>query len=183
MKVSIFVGDITKEKVDAIVNAANETLLGGGGVDGAIHRAAGRGLVQECMRIPEKKDRFGNYFRCDTGEVCITSGCHLPAKYVIHTVGPRCVNGIVREIEEDKLMDCWLNSLNLAKEKNFSSISFPSISTGAFLFPVDKAAYIAMSAIEKHLASGTTLENVNIVCFSEEDKNVYKAALDNLIHG
>jgi O-acetyl-ADP-ribose deacetylase (regulator of RNase III) len=182
MKVLVKVGDITKENVDAIVNSAHEHLLGGGGVDGAIHRAAGRGLLQECKGIFQKKTKFGDYIRCDTGEVHITKGYNLPAKYVIHTVGPRCVNGIAREIEEEKLMDCWLNSLNLAKENNLTSISFPSISTGAFMFPIRKAANIAMNAIEKHLNSGTTLENVNIVCFSEIDKNVYKAALENLVH-
>jgi len=182
MKVNVKMGDIAEEAVDVIVNAAHEYLLGGGGVDGAIHRAAGPGLLQECMQIEEKEIK-GDTIRCDTGEVHITKGYNLPAKHVIHTVGPRCVNGVAGPEQQVGLRNCWRNSLKIAKEHGLKSISFPSIATGAFMFPLDQAATIAVEAVSSHAAAGTTLEEVNIVCFSGEDKAVYKQALENLLAG
>jgi O-acetyl-ADP-ribose deacetylase (regulator of RNase III) len=176
MTVEIKLGDITREKVDAIVNAANESLLGGGGVDGAIHRAAGRGLVQECRVIQQKKDGDGFYQRCAPGESVVTGGHNLPSRLVIHTVGPRCVEGKAGPEQEETLRRCWRNSLEKAKEMNLKSIAFPSIATGGFLFPLRKAAVIAVDEINSHISRGTSLENIKIVCFSPEDEKCYRAA-------
>lgn len=146
-------GDITKCEVDAIVNAANKSLLGGGGVDGAIHRAAGPGLLQECRILGG----------CETGEAKITGGHKLPAKYVIHTVGPIYHEG--SESNKRDLRNCYVNSLKLAVEHGVHSIAFPSISTGVYGYPVEKASKIALDTIEEFLADDDTIEAVTIVCF------------------
>jgi len=161
-KIKIIKGDITKVKADAIVNAANKTLLGGGGVDGAIHRAAGPKLLEECKKLGG----------CETGEVKITKGYNLPAKYVIHTVGSVWRRG--REDEEEKLASCYRNSLKLAVENNIKSIAFPSISTGAYGFPIEKAAPIALREIKKFLEENDAIKEVIFVLFSEKDFQIYQ---------
>src|ERR1700760_1499379 len=128
--------DITKLQVDAIVNAANSTLLGGGGVDGAIHRAGGKAILEECRKIIAKIGK------CKTGQAVITTGGNLPAKYVIHTVGPVWNGG--ENDEEEKLADCYKNSLQLAVDNNLKTIAFPNISTGVYRFPKEEAARIAI---------------------------------------
>jgi len=177
MIITIKIGDITQEPVDAIVNAAHEYLMGGGGVDGEIHKAAGEKMLQECLQIPQKIDANGDTIRCDTGEVHITGGYSLPAKHVIHTVGPRCINGVPKDIDKEFLYNCWSNSLKIANDKGLKTIAFPSIATGAFAFPIEMASQIAINAIRKHVRSGTEIEEVRIVCFSESDKENYKRAL------
>lgn len=155
-------GDITKCEVDAIVNAANRSLLGGGGVDGAIHRAAGPGLLQECRSLGG----------CETGEAKITGGYRLHAKYVIHTVGP-----VYREDSERNrrdLRNCYVNSLKLAVANGVHTIAFPSISTGVYGYPVEKASRIAMETIEEFLQGDDTLETVTIVCFDEMTCEAYE---------
>jgi len=160
-KIEIIRGDITKQKVDAIVNAANTSLLGGGGVDGAIHRTAGPELL-------EYNKKLGG---CPTGEVKLAPGFNLPAKYVIHTVGPVWNGG---ERNEDKLLaNCYRNSLSLAVEKKFKSIAFPSISTGVYRFPLERAVNIALSETKKFLAGNDELEIIIFVCFDEWTKEVY----------
>ena len=160
-------GDITRQAVDAIVNAANTTLLGGGGVDGAIHRAAGMELLEACRRIGG----------CPTGEARITPGYRLPAKHVIHTVGP--VWGGGRRREPELLRGCYVNSLRLAGEHGLRSIAFPSISTGAYGYPVEQAARIAVNTVREELRGPTSLELVRFVCFSAADLEVYRQLLDD----
>jgi O-acetyl-ADP-ribose deacetylase len=157
-RISVIIGDITKQNTDAIVNAANTSLLGGGGVDGAIHRAAGKQLLEECKTLNG----------CPTGEAKITKGYNLIAKYVIHTVGPVWNGG--KYNEEEELANCYRNSLSLAVKNKITSISFPSISTGVYRFPVEKASLIALNELEKFLKNDNSLQNVVIVCF---DKNTY----------
>ena len=163
-KISIIIGDITKQKTDAIVNAANTSLLGGGGVDGAIHRAAGKELLEECRALKG----------CQTGEAKITKGNNLPAKFVIHTVGPVWNGG--KYGEEEKLANCYKNSLALALKYKIKTISFPSISTGIYGYPVDKASKIALREINTFLKNHNEIEQVVIVCF---DKITYSEYIRN----
>lgn len=160
----VILGDITKTHVDAIVNAANTSLLGGGGVDGAIHRAAGPELLAECQTLNG----------CKTGEAKITKGYHLPAKYVIHTPGPIWMGG--EHDEETLLKNCYENCLRLAAEYNCQSVAFPSISTGIYHFPLEKASVIAVQTIQHFLSTHTDMD-VQIVCFDTITKSFYDTAL------
>lgn len=160
----IVTGDITKQKVDAIVNAANNSLLGGGGVDGAIHKVAGPELLSECKTLNG----------CNTGEAKITKGYRLPAKYVIHTVGPIWKGG--DKGEADLLANCYKNSLKLAVNKQISSIAFPSISTGIYGYPIEQASQIAIRETKNFLLKEPNL-HVTFVCFSEKDAEVYLSAM------
>lgn len=162
-------GDITLEKVDAIVNAANNTLLGGGGVDGAIHRAGGPKILEECKKLGG----------CDTGDAKITTGGNLPAKYVIHTVGPVWSGG--GRGEAKKLASAYRRSLEVASENKCKTVSFPSISTGAYRFPIEKASRIALKTVLDYLNSHSDIEQVNFVLFSDKDLEIYKDAVRELI--
>lgn len=185
LTLTLKIGDITKENVDAIVNAANQRMLGGGGVDGAIHRAAGHGLVSECLQVPVVANAGTDYeVRCPTGEARITGGHNLPARYIIHTVGPKGTAGAgatsyVDDERRDLLYNCWYNSLDLAHTHNLKTIAFPSIATGGYLFPIREAAQIAIRAIQDFEKNHpqTNLEEIKIVTFSEEDYRFYEAAI------
>ena len=162
-RVEIIEGDITKQQVDAIVNAANTSLLGGGGVDGAIHRAAGPELLDETRKIGG----------CPTGEARVSKGYKLPARWVIHTVGPIWKGG--NKNEENLLANCYRNSLTAAKERGVKTVAFPSISTGAYGFPLEKATEIALTETKTFLETDKTLQKVVFVCFGQEVLNTYKA--------
>lgn len=163
---SIVKGDIVKAKTDAIVNAANTSLLGGGGVDGAIHRSAGPELLEECKGLGG----------CKTGEAKITKGYKLKANYVIHTPGPIWRGG---KWGEDQLLEnCYKNVLSLAKENGVKTIAFPSISTGVYRFPVERAARVAVRTICKFLKTDSFFKKVILVCFDEETKGAYLDALE-----
>ncbi len=166
MKIEIHKGDITKLKVDAIVNAANTSLLGGGGVDGAIHRAAGPELL-------EFNRKLGG---CKTGEAKISPGFNLPAKYIIHTVGPVWNGG---NHNEDKLLaNCYINSLKLAVENKIKSIAFPAISTGVYSFPLNRATGIAVAEVKKFLKTNTSVEKIIFVCFDDRCFQTYKKEIE-----
>lgn len=167
MKIELLQTDITKLKVDAIVNAAKYSLMGGGGVDGAIHRAGGPSILEECRII---RDKQGG---CPTGEAVITTGGNLPAKYVIHTVGPIWNGG--GEGEPEKLRNCYLNSINLAEQHGVKTIAFPNISTGVYGYPKKQAALIAVDTIKS--LKNSALEKVIFVCFDEENHELYKSLL------
>ena len=195
--IKVIQGDITTLAVDAIVNAANHVMLGGGGVDGAIHRAAGRELYEACLRVPEVRPGV----RCPTGEARITPGFKLPAKFVIHTVGPVYRDG--QHGEPEKLANCYRNSLALAAENGCKSIAFPCISTGIYGYPIEDAAKIAVREVREFLTQRRSdAENaekkdayhhapngregacphapemeVVFCCFSERDKNVYEGLM------
>ncbi len=167
-RILVLRGDITKQEADAIVNAANTSLLGGGGVDGAIHAAAGPRLLEECRTLRG----------CPTGEAKITSGYNLPSKWVIHTVGP--VWGGGTRGEDELLAGCYRNSLRLASEHGMRTVAFPSISTGAYRFPVDRAARIAVREIERFLAGHEFPAEVRIVCFDPATHDAYSKAVRGL---
>ena len=158
-------GDITKQSVDAIVNAANCSLLGGGGVDGAIHRAAGPELLAECRTL----------HGCETGRAKITKGYRLPAKHVIHTPGPVWHGG--NKGEAELLTSCYRSCLELASENGCRTVDFPSISTGVYHFPLDKAAAIASKTIKEYLDAHPEIERVRMVCFDERTKAAYDSAI------
>lgn len=170
-RIEIVQGDITKQQVDAIANAANTTLLGGGGVDGAIHRAAGPELLAECRTL----------HGCPTGEAKITRGYRLPAKYVLHTPGPVWHGG--QNDEEELLASCYLSCLCLASEYGCRTVAFPSISTGVYHFPLEKASRIAVGTIAVYLREHPEIEFVRMVCFDARTKEYYDAALRALEEG
>lgn len=161
-EIEILKGDITKLKVDAIVNAANRTLLGGGGVDGAIHRAAGKKLLKECRTLNG----------CETGQSKITKGYNLPAKYVIHTVGPVWYGG--DKSESVLLKSCYITVLTLAKENNIKTIAFPAISCGVYHFPIDKACKIAYDTITEFINKYDCFEKVIFIDINDSVIEVYK---------
>ncbi|PIU47826.1 MAG: O-acetyl-ADP-ribose deacetylase [Candidatus Hydrogenedentes bacterium CG07_land_8_20_14_0_80_42_17] len=164
-RIFIVEGDITFQKVSAIVNAANQTLLGGGGVDGAIHRASGPELLIECRKLGG----------CETGKAKITKGYRLPAMWVIHTVGPIWHGGARGEAEQ--LASCYRESLEIASSKKFSSIAFPAISTGVYGYPKEEAAKIAVTTIKDFFIKNNYPEKVIFVCFSRSDAEIYRNAL------
>lgn len=166
-RVTVVVGDITRQDVDAIVNAANSSLLGGGGVDGAIHRAGGPEILEECREI--RRTRFPNGL--PTGEAVITTGGKLSALYVIHTVGP--IYGENQARDAELLANCYHNSLSLAVEKNLASIAFPAISTGVFGYPLEEAAEVSSKTIENFLATDRQLKEVRLVFFQARDAEVF----------
>jgi len=165
-RIELLQGDITKQKVDAIVNAANSTLLGGGGVDGAIHRAAGRKLLEECRTLGG----------CSTGEAKITQGYNLPAKFVIHTVGP--VWGGGKHREDELLASCYRKSLELAVQHGLETIAFPAISTGAYGFPLERATRLAVREVKDFLAGHPSIEKVAFVCFDQYTYGFYEKVLE-----
>lgn len=164
-RIEVMQGDITRLAVDAIVNAANRTLLGGGGVDGAIHRAAGPELLEECRGLGG----------CETGEAKITRGYRLPARFVIHTVGPVWRGGAAGE--DELLASCYRSSLQLARDHGLTSIAFPAISTGAYGFPPARAARIAVATLAAALAQDRDMQRVVLCCFGEESRRLHEAAL------
>ncbi|PIE83272.1 MAG: O-acetyl-ADP-ribose deacetylase [Candidatus Contendobacter odensis] len=164
-RIQLEYGDITQLNVDAIVNAANHSLLGGGGVDGAIHRAAGDGLLEACRRLNG----------CETGQAKITKGYRLPARYVIHTVGPVWQGG--HSGEPELLANCYRNSLQLAVDNAIHTIAFPAISCGVYGYPLGEAAPIAIRTIRNFLATDTRIKSVYLVCFNEDMYQAYEAVL------
>lgn len=162
-------GDITKTQVDAIVNAANSSLMGGGGVDGAIHRAGGPAILEDCRKIVARQGS------CKTGEAVITTAGKLPAKYVIHTVGPVWNGG--KKDEAEKLASCYRNSLSLALQHNVKSIAFPNISTGIYHYPKNEAASLATRTVKEWLDETKAGIAVHFVCFDEENYQLYQDLL------
>ena len=170
-RLAVVTGDITELEVDAIVNAANSSLLGGGGVDGAIHRAAGPQLLEECRGLGG----------CPTGEAKITMGYNLPASWVIHTVGPVWSGG--DQDEANLLARCYQSCLALAEQYSLRTIVFPAISTGAYRFPVELATRIAVDEVSKFLRTNSSVEKVTFVCFNREANRAYTAAVQELAGG
>ena len=168
-KIELIKGDITRIKADAIVNAANSSLMGGGGVDGAIHRAGGAAILEECREIIARQGS------CKTGEAVITTAGNLPAKFVIHTVGPVWNNG--KKNEASLLAACYKNSLTLAVTHNLSSIAFPNISTGIYGYPKDEATEIAIATVTEFLDQNELITKVYFVCFDEENYQLYKSLI------
>jgi O-acetyl-ADP-ribose deacetylase (regulator of RNase III) len=171
-RVELVQGDITRELVDAIVNAANSGLMGGGGVDGAIHNAGGPSIVEECRQIREAQGPL------PAGEAVITSGGRLAARHVIHTVGPVWRGGGHGEAET--LARCYRNSLDLAAARGLTSVAFPAISTGVYGYPVQEAAEVALRAVSEALRAGSPVTLVRCVLFSDEDFETYRRALQQL---
>ena len=169
-KIFLLKGDITKLKVDAIVNAANSSLMGGGGVDGAIHRAGGPAILEDCRKIIARQGS------CKPGEAVITTAGNLPAKFVIHTVGPVWNNG--KKNEANTLANCYRNSLSLAAQNTVASIAFPNISTGIYGYPKTEAATIAVETVTDFLSNNQSPILVYFVCFDEENYSIYQ----NIIH-
>ncbi len=169
---SIIKGDITNQKTEVIVNAANSSLMGGSGVDGAIHRAGGPAILEECKKIVEKQGRL------PASKAVITTGGSLKAKYVIHTVGPIYKDG--NQNEAETLRNCYLNSLRVAKENGIKTISFPSISTGAYRYPVKSASQIALKAVIDFLNENNEVSEVVFVLFDDKTYRVYAEALSEL---
>lgn len=171
-RIEIIKGDITKIAVDAIVNAANSSLLGGGGVDGAIHRAGGPAILEDCKKIIAKQGG------CKTGEAVITTAGDLPARFVIHTVGPVWNGGSKQEPE--KLANCYKNSLQLAADNNCQTIAFPNISTGIYRFPKDMAARIAVTTVVDYLSHSSRPGKVVFVCFDQENFDLIQSELHTI---
>lgn len=169
-KIELIKGDITKIKVDAIVNAANSSLMGGGGVDGAIHRVGGPAILEECRKI------IANQGSCKTGEAVMTTGGKLPAKFVIHTVGPVWNGG--KKNEATLLANCYKKSLQLALENKLVSVAFPNISTGIYGYPKKEAAQIAIKAVSGFLAQNDFMDKVYFVCFDEENFHLYQELIN-----
>jgi O-acetyl-ADP-ribose deacetylase (regulator of RNase III) len=168
-RIELVEGDITKQAVEAIVNAANTTLLGGGGVDGAIHRAAGPELLAECRTLGG----------CATGQAKLTKGYRLPAKWVIHTVGPVWRDGL--HGEDELLASCYRNCFALSEQHGIRTVAVPSISTGAYGFPLDRAARIAVTETAKFLGQNASIEKVLLVCFGSTAQRVYADALRQIV--
>ncbi len=168
-RISLLKGDITKIEADAIVNAANSSLMGGGGVDGAIHRAGGSDILEDCRKIVARQGG------CKTGKAVITTAGKLPAQFVIHTVGPVWNGGHINE--ELLLASCYTKSLELAVKKGIKTIAFPNISTGIYHFPKDLACTIALKTVNEFLNKNDTLEMIMFVCFDDENYDYYKNAL------
>jgi O-acetyl-ADP-ribose deacetylase (regulator of RNase III) len=171
MRVELIKGDITEQWVDAVVNAANTSLLGGGGVDGAIHRKGGSQILDECQAIRAKQGG------CKVGEAVITTAGNLPAKFVIHTVGPRWNSG--KSNEANLLKNCYINSLNLAVENDVETIAFPNISTGIYRFPKEEAAKIALDSVVS-FPDKDKISLIQFVCFDEENYRIYSNKLKDL---
>ena len=168
-RIEVVEGDIVRQRVDAIVNAANSSLLGGGGVDGAIHHAAGPSLLEECRTLGG----------CPTGEARITRGYRLPAKWVVHTVGPVWRGG--DSGEDELLAACYRNSLALAEQHDIRTIAFPAISTGAYRFPLERATRIAVSETKRFLDASDAVQKVVFVCFGKRDFQTYMVVLDEIM--
>ncbi len=168
-RLEVILGDITRIQADAIVNAANTSLAGGGGVDGAIHRAAGPELLEECLKLNG----------CTTGKCKLTKGYKLPVQYVIHAVGPVWQGGA--HGEDDMLASCYHNALSLAVLTSIRTIAFPSISTGAYHFPVPRAVKIAVTSVRKFLETDKTIEKVIFVCFDKSTQTAYNAIIEQMV--